>query len=69
MMQKVGVTISQTIIKPIEEIVLFPLVCVRIIWGVVRELDESSNILMHRHRALLEVLEVFLFSSITPWET
>jgi hypothetical protein len=48
-------------VKLIEEIVLFLLVSVDIICGLVRQLGESSNILIHCHRALPQVLELFLF--------
>jgi hypothetical protein len=53
--------INQTIIKPVEETVLFLLALVHIIWGVVLQLGDLSNILIHRLGALLQVLDLFLF--------
>jgi hypothetical protein len=40
---------------------LFLLIGVHIIRGIARQLGEPSNILIHHHRALPQVLELFLF--------
>jgi hypothetical protein len=53
--------ISQTIIQLIGETILFLPISVHIVQGVARQLGKTSNILIHRHRALLQVLELFLF--------
>jgi hypothetical protein len=39
---------------------MFLFICVHIIRGIVGQLSETSNILAHRQRALLQILEFLL---------
>jgi hypothetical protein len=53
--------ISMSIVESIQKIVLFLFIRIHVTRGIMRQLDEMSNVLDHRHRPLLQVLKFFLF--------
>jgi hypothetical protein len=62
-------SIGQPIIQAIQETLLFLLISVDFMRGVMRQLSELGDVLIHRHGPLFQILKSFFFSLITPWGT
>jgi hypothetical protein len=53
-------SIGQPIIQAIQETLLFLLISVDFMWGVVRQLSELGDILVHRHGPLFQIMKLLL---------
>jgi hypothetical protein len=53
-------SIDQSIIQAIQETFLLLLICVNLMRGIARQLSELSDVLIHRHRPLFQILKLFL---------
>jgi hypothetical protein len=53
-------SIGQPIIQAIHETLLFLLISVNFMWGVMRQLSELGDILIHRHGPLFQILKLLL---------
>jgi hypothetical protein len=53
-------SIGKPIIQAIQETLLFLLICVDLMWGVARQLSELSDVLVHRHGPLFQILKLLL---------
>jgi hypothetical protein len=52
--------IGQPIIQAIQETLLFLLTSVDFMWGVMRQLSELGDVLIHRHGPLFQILKLLL---------
>jgi hypothetical protein len=53
-------SIGQSIIQAIQKTVLLLLISVHFIWSIARQLSEHSDIIIHRHEPLFQILELLL---------
>jgi hypothetical protein len=53
-------SIGQSIIQAIQEIFLLLLIGVGLMWGTVGQMGELSDLLVHRHGPLFQILKLFL---------
>jgi hypothetical protein len=53
-------SIGQPIIQAIEETLSFLLISVNFMWGVVRQLSELGDVLVHKHGPLFQILKLLL---------
>jgi hypothetical protein len=53
-------SICQPIIPAIEETLSFLLISVNFMWGVVRQLSELGDVLVHKHGPLFQILKLLL---------
>jgi hypothetical protein len=53
-------SIGQSIIQAIQKTVLLLLISVHFIWSIARQLSKHSDIIIHRHEPLFQILELLL---------
>jgi hypothetical protein len=53
-------SIGQSIIQAIQETLLFLLISVNFMRGVVRQLSELGDVLIHRHGPMFQILKLLL---------
>jgi hypothetical protein len=59
-------SIGQSINQSIQEIFLFLFIGVDFMRGIARQLSELSDVLVHRHRPLFQILKLFVLQLDKP---